>query len=380
MIRQPWRRWGVALRLSVALAAVITVTVATAGLVAWLIGPGIFHENLLQHSGDATDDATEHAEAAFGTAGGFSLGAALLLALLVSSVLSVWIAGRVTRSLRPIVAAAGSVERGVYDRRVPVPGLGAEFDDVATAMNAMSERLEHVEATRRRLLADLAHEMRTPLATLTVYVDSIEDGVRAPDAPTLQVLRDQVNRLSRLAEDVTAVSLAQERRLPLRLSDVAPDDLVRSAAAAANPAYAAKGVYLQVDLMGRAPAVNVDRDRIAQILANVLDNALRHSDHGSVVVVRVRAERDTVTVAVHDTGDGIAPEHLPHVFDRFYRADAARDRDHGGSGIGLTVSKAFAEAHDGSLEVASAGVGHGATFTLRLPVRRGRAMIATTGR
>ncbi|WP_246855250.1 HAMP domain-containing protein [Cellulomonas sp. Y8] len=140
MSRAPWRGWGVALRLSVALSAVTLVTVATAGLVASLIGPGIFHENLLQHNEDASDDATEHAEAAFGTAGSVSLGAALLLALLVSSVLSIWIAGRVTRSLQPIVAAAGSVARGVYDRRVPVPGLGAEFDDVATAMNAMSER------------------------------------------------------------------------------------------------------------------------------------------------------------------------------------------------------------------------------------------------
>ncbi|NKY09605.1 sensor histidine kinase [Cellulomonas hominis] len=377
MSRAPWRRWGVALRLSVALWAVIVVTVATAGAVAWVIGPGIFHENLLQHNEDASDDATEHAEAAFGTAGSVSLAAALLLALLVSSALSIWIAGRVTRSLQPIVTAAGSVARGVYDRRVPVPGLGAEFDDVATAMNAMSERLEHVDGTRRRLLADLAHEMRTPLATLTVYVDSIEDGLRDPDAATLQVLRDQVDRLSRLAEDVSAVSLAEERRLPLRLADAAPEDLVRAAAAAANPAFATKGVYLQVDAAVRVPAVSVDRDRIGQVLANLLDNALRHSDRGAAVVVRVRAERDAVAIAVHDTGDGIAAEHLSHVFDRFYRADAARDRDHGGSGIGLTVSKAFAEAHDGSLDAASPGTGQGATFTLRLPVRRSRSAAAS---
>ncbi len=206
-----------------------------------------------------------------------------------------------------------------------------------------------------------------------MYVDSIEDGLRDPDAATLQVLRDQVNRLSRLAEDVSAVSLAEERRLPLRLADAAPEDLVRAAAAAANPAYAAKGVYLQVDTAARAPAVVVDRDRIGQVLANLLDNALRHSDPGAAVVVRVRAERDAVAIGVHDTGDGIAPEHLSHVFDRFYRADAARDRDHGGSGIGLTVSRAFAEAHDGSLEAASPGAGQGATFTLRLPARRARA-------
>lgn len=370
MSRPPWQRWGVALRLAVALSAVTLVTVLTAGAVAWLIGPGIFHDNLLQHHGNHPNDATEHAEAAFGTAGSFSLAAALLLALLVSTVLSVWIAGRVTRSLRPIVVVAGNVARGRYDQRVPVPGLGAEFDELATTMNAMSERLEHVDSTRRRLLADLAHEMRTPLATLTAYVDSIDDGVRAPDADTLQVLRDQVNRLSRLAEDVTAVSLAEERRLPLRLADAAPEDLARAAAAAANPAYSAKGVLLQVDAAPRTPPVSVDRDRIGQVLANLLDNALRHSVSGATVVLRVRAERDAVTLAVHDAGDGIAVEHLSHVFDRFYRADSARDRDHGGSGIGLTVSKAFVEAHDGTLEAVSGGRDQGATFTVRLPVGR----------
>ncbi len=378
MSRRPVRRWGVALRLLVVLSGVTLVTVATAGGVAWLIGPGIFHDNLLQHNGEHPNDATEHAEAAFGTAGGFSLVAALLFALLVSSVLSVWIAGRVTRSLRPIVVAAGSVSRGAYDRRVPVPGLGAEFDELATTMNTMSERLEQVDTTRRRLLADLAHEMRTPLATLTAYVDSIDDGVREPDAATLQVLRDQVDRLSRLAEDVTAVSLAEERRLPLRLGEAGPVDLARAAAAAANPAYAARGVLLQVDAGARTPDVMVDRDRIGQVLANLLDNALRHSPPGSTVVIRVRAERDSVLLAVHDAGDGIAPEHLPHVFDRFYRSDTARDRDHGGSGIGLTVSKAFAEAHDGTLEVASPGEGRGAIFTLHLPVHRARRAAPAT--
>ncbi len=364
MSRRPVRRWGVALRLLVVQAAVTVVTVVTAwGVAAW-IGPGIFHDNLLKHS---DDDATEHAEVAFTTAGGLALTAALAVALLVSTALSVSIAGRVTRSLRPIVAAAEHIAGGAYDRRVPVPGLGAEFDELATAVNAMSERLEQVDTTRRRLLADLAHELRTPLTTLAVYVDSIDDGLRPPDTATLQVLRDQVNRLSRLAEDVSAVSLAEEHRLPLHLRQVAPTDLARAAAAAANPAYRAKDVLLQLDAATPTPEVRVDPDRVGQILANLLDNALRHSQPGSGVVLRVRAERGGVTIAVVDAGDGIAPEHLPHVFDRFYRADTARDRDHGGSGIGLTVSRALAEAHDGTLHAASPGLGMGATFTLHLP-------------
>lgn len=358
------RRWGVAPRLLVAQAAVTVVTIVTAWGVATWIGPGIFHANLLKHT---EADATEHAEAAFTTAGGLALTAALAVALLVSTALSVSIARRVTRSLRPIVVAAGRIAGGAYDRRVPVPGLGAEFDELATAVNAMSERLEQVDTTRRRLLADLAHEMRTPLTTLAVYVDSIDDGLRPPDTATLQVLRDQVNRLSRLAEDVSAVSLAEEHRLPLHLTGIAPADLARAAAAAANAAYHAKHVLLQLDAAAPTPDVRVDPDRIGQILANLLDNARRHSQPGGVVVIRVGAERDAVTIAVSDTGDGIAPEHLSHVFDRFYRADTARDRDHGGSGIGLTVSKALAEAHDGTLDAASPGPNMGATFTLHLP-------------
>lgn len=364
MSRRPARRWGVALRLLVVQAGITFVTVVTAWVVAARIGPGIFHENLLQHSGP---DATEQAEAAFTTAGGFSLAAALAVALLVSTALSVSIAGRVTRSLRPIVVATGRISGGAYDRRVPVPGLGAEFDELATAVNAMSERLEQVDTTRRRLLADLAHELRTPLTTLAVYVDSIDDGVRPPDAATLQVLRDQVTRLSRLAEDVSAVSLAEERRLPLHLTTVAPADLARAAAAAANPAYGAKKVRLRIEAATATPQVRVDQDRIGQVLANLLDNALRHTQPGGAVVIQVRDERDEVTIAVVDTGDGIAPEHLPHVFDRFYRADSARDRDHGGSGIGLSVSRALTEAHGGTLRAASLGPGMGATFTLHLP-------------
>jgi signal transduction histidine kinase len=315
--------------------------------------------------------ATAHAEEAFRSANGLSLTFALIASLVVAVAVAVYLTRRLDRSLRPLSTAAIDVSQGRYDVRVPTPGLGAEFDDLAVAFNRMAGQLQRVEQTRRRLLGDLAHELRTPVATLGAYLDGLEDGVATLDADTIEILRTQTRRLGRLAEDVSAVSRAEEHQLTLQPVPVAAAELVAAAVAVAADRYAERGVTLTQDVRATLPSVLADPDRLGQVLGNLLDNALRHTPAAGTVCVTADQRADGMTrLQVRDTGEGIAAEHLPHLFERFYRVDAARDRGRGGSGIGLAIVKALVEAHGGRVSAASDGPGHGATFTLTLPPAR----------
>ena len=215
--------------------------------------------------------------------------------------------------------------------------------------------------------------MRTPLATIEAYLEALEDGVRALDAPTLEALHGGTQRLHRLAEDISAVSRAEEGQLDSRPVRIRPHQLLESAAAAARDAYASRQVRLVVEPAAALPEVHVDPERMAQVLANLLENALRHTPTVARSAVGDPPDHHWVELAVVDSGDGISPENLPHVFERFYRVDPARRRAPGssGSGIGLTISRALVEAHGGGLSAASAGEGKGSTFTIRLPAASG---------
>ena len=362
------RRPGLAARLLAAQLLVLGAAVVTAWLLATAVGPTVFHAHLGPISHTATpEQASRHAEEAFRTASLISLGVALAVALVVAVAVSAYVTRRIARPVQTLAAAASQVAAGRYDVSVPAPALGTEFDTLAVSFTAMAGRLDAVEATRRRLLSDLAHEMRTPVATLDAYLEGLEDGVLTLDEETSAMLRGQTRRLARLAEVISAVSRAEEHQLDLRPAAVPPQQLVDAAIAAATDRYAEAGVELAADVPAGLPPVRVDADRLAQVLGNLLDNALRHTPRGGRVGVTARAAGRTVTLAVSDTGSGIPAEHLPHVFERFYRVDAARDRAHGGSGIGLAIARAIVEAHGGEIGATSTGPGAGATFTISLP-------------
>ncbi len=360
------RRGGFATRLLVAQGLVLVAGALTTWWVATAVGPGIFHDHLTQAGVPHTATETRHVEEAFASALLISLGVALIAAVVAALAVSWYLSRRVQRSLGQVTRAAAQIASGHYAARVSAPGLGAEFATLAATYNALAQKLESTEATRRRMLADLAHEMRTPLATVDAHLEAVEDGVRDLDAPTLSVLRDSTRRLRRLAEDIGAISRAEEGNLGLRLNLVDAASLASAAVAAAADRYAAKGVALR-GVTQPAGSLTVDPERIGQILGNMLDNALRHTQSGGQVTLTCRRIDHWVEYSVADTGAGIAPEHLPHLFDRFYRIDTARDRGHGGSGIGLAIAKALAEAHGGGISAASPGPGLGVTFTLRLP-------------
>lgn len=360
--------WGLGALLVGALVVVLATAAVTAWLVAAAVGPGLFHQHMVRAGMADHDAAVLHAEQAFQDAGTVSLALALGAAALVSAVVGVVLNRRIGRSLATVSTAAARVGAGAYDSRVPEPGLGTEFDDLARSFNAMAARLHESDRLRARLLADVAHEVRTPVATIAGYLEAIEDGVQPLDEDTLAVLREQSARLTRLADDLAAVTRAESGDLALHREPVAPADLLHAAAGAVRERASAADVRICVDVPDGLPPIAVDRTRVAQVLDNLLTNAVRHTPAGGRIVLAAAREPDgSVSLRVTDTGEGIAPEHLPHVLERFYRVDTARDRGHGGSGIGLAISRALVQAHGGTLTAASDGSGAGATFTVTLP-------------
>ena len=357
---------GLATRLLLGQALVLLAGAATTWIVASVVGPGIFHEHLTRaHVGHTAAEA-HHVDEAFNSALLISIGIASLTSVAAALAVSWYFSRRIERSISSVADAAAEIASGRFDALVTDPGLGPEFATLASTYNTLAARLDAVEATRRRMLGDLAHEMRTPLATIDAHLEAIEDGVRIPDRETLDVISASTRRLRRLAEDIGAVFRAEEGdpALDTRLVDAA--DLISEAAETARDRYAAKGVRLLVDAAA-AGRVRVDPDRMGQVLGNLLDNALRHTPPGGQVTLSSHRDAAWVELAVDDTGEGIAAEHLRHVFDRFYRADTARDRGRGGSGIGLSIAKALVEAHGGGIRVTSDGPRKGATFVVRLP-------------
>jgi len=233
-----------------------------------------------------------------------------------------------------------------------------------------SPELVHIEMAYRDA-SFLAHELRTPITTLTAYHDGLHDGVVALGPGSQAALTEQTDRLARLAEDIDEVSTAEEGRLSLLPEAVAVSDLLWNAGEAVRDRYHDAGVNLAVDTTSAAGlTVDIDRQRLGQVLSNLLTNALRHTPAGGIVTVSARQVDDEIDITVTDTGEGITPDHLPHVFERFYRGDAARSRGHSGSGIGLTISKAIVDAHHGTIRALSQGPGQGATFVVTLPRRQ----------
>jgi signal transduction histidine kinase len=250
-----------------------------------------------------------------------------------------------------------------------------EIGELARAFNAMAGALEHNEALRRRLVADVAHELRTPLTNLRAQIEALEDGLEEPDGEALRSLHEETMLLARLTDDLQDLALAEAGRLPLHRERLDAGAALRAAAAAIRPRVAARDVAVAVEVADDTPAVEADAARVAQILRNLLENALAHTPQGGTIVLSAgpaaapagaAAPSAAVEIAVADSGPGIAAEHLPHLFDRFYRADASRTRGTGGSGLGLAIVRQLAELHGGSVRVESPP-GRGARFTVTLP-------------
>lgn len=296
-------------------------------------GAPLFREHLHQ-AGVAAGSAEEfHADEAYQYATALSVGGAVAVSALVAFAVSWYVSRRLQRSITEVASAATAVAEGRYGIRVSPPHLGEDFDSLAQAFNQMAAQLQAVDTSRRQLFADLAHEIRTPVSVLQAYTEAIEDGVRSLTPDTTAMLRDQTQRLVRFAEDVAALAQAEESATSLEFADIDVAELIAKTAAALSGRYRAKAVSLSTHLpTTELPPLWGDEQRLSQVLANLLDNALRHTPPHGRVDVHADTDGTRLLLRVTDTGEGIAAEHLSHVFERLYRADAARTRDHGAPG------------------------------------------------
>lgn len=278
----------------------------------------------------------------------------------------IFLSRRMTAPLDELAGGAAAFGKRNFSHRV-VPAGSTELVALATSFNQMAANLEEAEHLRSNLLADVAHELRTPLTVLQGNLRALLDDVYPLDKTEVARLYDQTRHLNHLVDDLHVLAQAEARQLPLHLELLDANSLVQSTAELYEALFETKEITLGIVLPGTPSMIRADRARITQVLQNLLTNALRHTSPQGTIGIHVGSTAAVVKIAVVDNGDGIEAEHLPYVFNRFYRTDRARDRDSGGAGLGLALVRAIVESHGGQVSAASAGRGRGSTFTILLP-------------
>lgn len=297
-----------------------------------------------------------------------SLLMAAVFAALAGALMGVWIARSVSRPLSALAAAARKVAQGKLNERVPVEG-SEEVANVANAFNEMTLALQRDQVLRRNMAADIAHELRTPLTVIQGNLRAILDDVYPMSKQEVALVFDETVTLSRLVNDLRDLSLAEAGQLSMNLTEESIAGLISQTSSHWRELFEEKGVALRVNVDDGLPAVRVDAGRMAQVLNNLLANALRHTPATGEVVIEATQTPAGVCVTITDSGEGISDDDLPHVFDRFWRKDESRAREGGGSGLGLAIARQYVEAMHGEIEVATPP-GAGARFSITLPTVR----------
>lgn len=289
-------------------------------------------------------------------------------AMLVALALSLFFSRSVITPVRAMSQATQRIADGRYDERVQVNGSD-ELAQLASRFNQMAEKLNQVEFMRRHLIGDVSHELRTPLTAIKGSMEGLMDGVLPATNETYQLIHSEANRLNRLVDDLQELSRVEARAYDLDLRPVGVSSLSQTVTKRLAPHFESKHISLDLELAPDLPHVLADEDRAMQVLTNLTGNALQYTPEGGRVIISAKRIDDEVQIAVRDTGIGIPPEHLSHIFDRFYRVDKSRSRQAGGgSGIGLTIARALVEAHGGRIWAESSGEEQGTTFTFTFPI------------
>jgi len=286
-----------------------------------------------------------------------------VISLAACVLLGAYLAQRLSKPISDVIRAAGKIAAGNFDGRLAPEENTAELTALSHSVNSLAASLERQESLRKQLTADVAHELRTPLTTLQSTVEAMLDGVWAPNEEHLSSCREEILRLNKLVDELGALSRYESGTLLLNREMLDLHQLAAQTARNFESAARQKDVSLSVS--GVEVLVSADRDKIGQVLVNLMHNALKFTPAGGRISLETRIEADQATLSVRDTGCGIAPEDLPYVFERFYRADPSRSRETGGSGIGLAIALAIAKAHGGDIHVSST-VGEGSEFVLSL--------------
>lgn len=292
---------------------------------------------------------------------------AMIMSALVASIfallLGIILARSLTGPLRELTRATRAMATGDLEQQVPVHSQD-ELGELAASFNQMSSDLSRAVTQRRQMTADIAHDLRTPLSVIMGYTEMLQEGILPGSVETYTILHEESQQLNRLVDDLRTLSLADAGELPLLKEPVQPRDLLNRAAQGIGPQAEQKGIALQLVTGEDLPLVEVDPDRMDQVLDNLISNALHHTPAGGQITLGAERENGAVQLRVTDTGKGIAPEHLPYLFDRFYRVDPARTDD--SSGLGLAIARSIVHLHNGNLRVESEP-GRGTTFLIHLP-------------
>lgn len=295
--------------------------------------------------------------------------AALIAAVLASYFISRQVVGPVQR----MMVMSRRIAEGEYEERLDLSGniqAGQidELDQLALTFNQMADKLEKTEKMRRQLIGDVTHELRTPLSGIKGYMEGLIDGVIPASPETYQFIHAEADRLQRLVNDLQEISRVEAGAFQLQVHPVSPAELIDTVTGHLNPQFEEKKILLDKEVLPGLPNISADKDRIIQVLTNLLGNALQYTPSGGRVVVGAVRSNNEVLFSITDTGIGISPDHLPYIFNRFYRTDKSRARASGGSGVGLTIAQALVKGHHGRIWVESAGEGKGSTFRFTLPV------------
>jgi signal transduction histidine kinase len=317
--------------------------------------------------GDFPDISQAALRITYDTIGRFFLWGGLLAAA-IAILLTFFLSRRILSPVKALTSATRQFGKGDFSKRVNYKGKG-ELGELARSFNSMAENLEYTQRLRRNMVADVAHELRTPLSNLKGYLEAISDGVVKPDEAAINSLNEEASSLSRLVEDLQELSLADAGELKITAQPEDINKLIKETMTTLQPKASDKGLTLTADLPAALPPLNIDSHRIKQVLNNLLDNAIAHTGKDGIITVTAREQNNMVSIGVSDTGEGIPPEDLPMIFERFYRVDKSRARRTGGSGLGLTIAKRLVEAHGGTIGVKSQP-GKGSTFTFTLPVSK----------
>jgi len=292
-----------------------------------------------------------------------------IISVFIAVIFGIFISSKITKPLEKLMIGIRHLSKGDTSYRVQVDTKD-EFNHLATAFNDMSMQIKQNEDVRRTLVADVAHELRTPLAILSGRLESIQEGALEPTQEVIIQLNDEVYRLTRLVNDLQQLSLAEAGKLPLNKSDVNINEMVQRVIY--HFSWLAEEKNIKISFQTTIDFdINIDSDRITQVIINILGNSLRHTpENGKIIIELFKNSSDNdVIIKLKDSGPGIDKEHLPYIFDRFYRTDASRSRDQGGTGLGLSIAKGFVEAHGGNISVESEN-GNGSTFIIAIPNER----------
>jgi two-component system sensor histidine kinase BaeS len=360
------RNLRLASKLLIAQLVILGVGALTLSITAYLVAPGLFSHHLAQ-LGDNSPMLRIHTHEAFIS----SMSRALIfagIASLIATTLIGWVfVRRVADPIEQLANAADDLAARVYPVELPSGGFSREMRKLNDAFERMSSDLQLSEERRVNLLADLAHELRTPLATINAYIDGLEDGVVPASAESWTTLRLQISRLNRLVEDLKAASATDEHSMSMHFVPVDLDELIRSAMAIFEARCEVEAKQLRYNQSPETLMVKADLERFGQVFINLLDNACRHTSPSGIIEISVTDLGQEIAIEIADDGTGINQESLGRVFERFFREDLSRKVNNTGSGLGLTIARNIVQLHRGTIDATSPGRLGGATFVIVMP-------------